>query len=413
MRVLLVILSIICVFESVLLLYANHNFVAYVCAFFESCKSVGIVQSIKKACAVVIGYLLASAKKCFQKVSFKNNNQKKIAFYPTGGLGDYIVSAKVLEEIQGYVPEVHIDVFVDKLQFGRAIYGNRDNVGLNEGILYELVKRKYALALRVEHFVHVDCFKKGVVKSWSPELLKRISYIVDNWRDLYVDIPQQCWRERIQFERCKVLGLDRWTELRMGYAFDVDSKYIQLPMLDEYKEKWNKRGYSPKSYITINYGTDIMRPNQIQLKMWNKESLEQLVHLVCQNIPNIKVIQLGSRDAKRIRGCDDYILGESIELTKWILKDSLCHIDCEGGLVHLAHQVGTKSIVIFGPTPIHMYAYKENYNLVFDGCNNCMGLYEDWAYKCFSGKEGQCVNMISPLKVFELIHRIDKSEESR
>lgn len=411
MRVLLIILLIICLVESGLLLYKNRCLVSYVYAFSESCKCVGTVQSIKKALTVVIGFILANIKNSFHKSPLKDEDRKVVAFYPTGGLGDYIVSAKVLEEIQGYVPEVYIDVFVDKLQFGKAIYGNRDNVFLNEGIQYELVKRRYALALRVEHFVHVDCFKKDVVKSWSPELQKRISYIVDNWRDLYVDIPQQCWRERIQFERCKVLGLDRWTELRMGYAFDVDSKYIQLPMLDEYKEKWNKRGYSPKSYITINYGTDIMRPNQVQLKMWNKDRFEQLVQLVRQNIPNIKVIQLGSQDAKKIRGCDDYILGESIELTKWILKDSLCHIDCEGGLVHLAHQVGTKSIVIFGPTPIHMYAYKENYNLVFDGCNNCMGLHEDWAYKCFSGKDGQCVNTISPETVFELISRISLGDK--
>lgn len=111
-------------------------------------------------------------------------------------------------------------------------------------------------------------------------------------------------------------------------------------------------------YITINFGADVMRIGQTQLKLWPKENLEKFVNIFKNAYPDYQVVQLGSADATRIKNVDIYVLGKSIELTKWILKKSSCHVDCEGGLVHLATQFGTKCIVIFGPTPVHMYGYK-------------------------------------------------------
>ena len=55
----------------------------------------------------------------------------------------------------------------------------------------------------------------------------------------------------------------------------------------------------------------------------------------------IRNVKTPTRGTPRSAGIDFYVLGESIELTKYILRDSLCHVDCEGGLVHLATQLGT------------------------------------------------------------------------
>ncbi len=90
-----------------------------------------------------------------------------------------------------------------------------------------------------------------------------------------------------------------------------------------------------------------------------------------------------------------------MEVTKWVLKKSLLHIDCEGGLVHLATQLGTKCIVLFGPTPINMYAYPQNINLVSPKCSNCMGTHKDWAFSCIKDLgHALCMYDLNPKEVF-------------
>ena len=305
-----------------------------------------------------------------------------IAFRPTGGLGDYIISAKVLEELQEYGP-CKIIVYAEKMAFGKAIYGNRSNVAVESLDKFDWECVKYDIALEIEHFVHVLNWDRARTYKLSPEIYNRLYYIEKKWDKLYVDISQQWWRERIQFERCRILGLNRWTELRMGKAFKIENQKVFIPMSEEFEKKWEKLGLKEKKYITINFGADVMRVGQTQLKLWPKCHLEKFVKIFKEAFPEYLVVQLGSADATKIENADLYVLGKSIELTKWILKKAACHIDCEGGLVHLATQFDTKCVVIFGPTPVHMYGYQNNINLYDEKCNNCMGVHADWAYKCY------------------------------
>ncbi|WP_289122179.1 glycosyltransferase family 9 protein [Megasphaera sp.] len=329
-----------------------------------------------------------------------------IAFRPTGGLGDYIISAKILEELQGYGP-CKITVYAEKMAFGKAIYAKRENVAVESLDKFDWERIKYDVALEVEHFVHILNWDRARTYKLAPEIYKRLYYIEKKWNKLYVDIPQQYWRERIQFERCRVLGLNRWTELRMGNAFKVIDQKVFIPIDFQFKKQWEELGLQQTKYITINFGADVMRIGQTQLKLWPKENLEKFVNIFKNAYPDYQVVQLGSADATRIKNVDIYVLGKSIELTKWILKKSSCHVDCEGGLVHLATQFGTKCIVIFGPTPVHMYGYKDNINICNEKCNNCMGIHEDWAYKCYRNKTGAfCMKSILPEYVLKHAEKV-------
>ena len=64
-------------------------------------------------------------------------------------------------------------------------------------------------------------------------------------------------------------------------------------------------------------------------------------------------------------------MGESLELVKYVLKGSLLHIDCDSGLVHLATQLGTKCVVLFGQTSVWYFGYEQNINIVSKVCNSC------------------------------------------
>lgn len=366
----------------------------------QMAKEKGYLPTLRHTGCVIFGMLQNVLN--YKKKSQYHDQKIHIAFCVTGGLGDYIISAKLLEELQTLC-ECQITVFCEKEKFGAAVYRSRKGVDLKPYQEFEWKRNQYDLALLIEHFVHVKNWDEKRVRTLSHKLYQSIRYICDHWETLYVDIPQQCFRERIWFERCRVLGLNRYTELRMGRAFQIADQCVKIPMQESYQKIYEKLK-PQKRYITINYGTDVMKKGAKQLKMWPKEYHEAFVKQMKQEMPEIQIVQLGAADAEKIDEVDVYLFGESLELIKWILLNSECHIDCEGGLVHLATQLGTKCIVIFGPTPLHMYGYEQNINLQSRLCSNCMGLHAEWAYRCYrTGKEAEeipiCMKDITPNKV--------------
>ena len=350
----------------------------------------------------------------FRKVFRKKNTGSKleIAFYPTGGFGDYIISAKLLEELLETV-KCNITVFVEKPEFGAAIYGNRENVRVKDFEYYELQLGDYDLALTVEHFVHVKNMDETRVKNIAPDLYRRLRYLIDNWSELYVEVDRQWYREANRFHQCKVQGLDRWTELRMGKTFEIKDKKVIIPMDMNYESEFQKLSFANKTFITMNCGTDAMRMSGTQqTKTWPDNYYDKLAALIKEKYPDIIIVQLGAADGTKLNNIDFHMMGQSIELAKWILKNSVLHIDIEGGLVHLATQLDTKCLVLFGPTPMHMYAYSQNINLNSQVCSWCMGTHEDWAYKCYRGfEEPPCMYQITPAMVMDEIEKYIDSKE--
>ena len=105
-----------------------------------------------------------------------------------------------------------------------------------------------------------------------------------------------------------------------------------------------------------------------------------------------------------------------MEDVKVVLKNAALHISSEGGIAHIATQVGTRCVVLFGPTPVHYYGYPTNINIVSPVCSECMEISPDWFTKCPRGLEkAECMSGISAEMVLDAIKHIlaDKTEEKR
>ncbi len=382
-------------------------------ALLTSAAEMWKAQGIRQVCAAAYSVAEGRIRTVFFRLrgSRHRDGSLHIAFCPTGGLGDYIISARLLEEIRTICP-MKVTVFCEKPTYGKAVYGMGEDVRVSGYENFERERWGCDLALYVEHFVHIKNADQKRLKMLSPELYRRVHLIRRHWKRLYVETGEQCYRERVQFERCRTLGLNRWTELRMGGAFQMADQKVRIPMQESYGAMWNRRGMGSKRYITVNYGTDRMRRRGRQVKLWPKTYYERLIRECRKDIPGSAFIQIGDAQAERIAGADLYLLGENLELIKWVLRGAFCHIDCEGGLVHLATQLGTKCIVVFGPTPVHMYAYPQNRNLQSGQCQNCMGLHKDWAYHCFRGEEeAACMRAVTWDMVFRELRRLVAADD--
>lgn len=362
----------------------------------EKCK--GVIFRLKRLSNFFKGYIKAGTEGFIPINEIKefNGKQISIACRLTGGLGDYIVASKFVDELNEYAI-CNIDIYCENLYFGQAVFEQRENVKVLPAPGYYGRVAKYDLSILIEHYIHVNAYNANRLANMAPKLYEKVFQLKKIWKKIYVPIEEQAYREAIHFRRCKILGYDRWTEMRMGGIFKIENKTTHIPIIDSYYQRFEELKLADKTYITLNFGADSMGKRNQQIKMWPLEYYNQFIVMFRELYPNIKIIQLGTKNTPYMKNADYYIMNESLETVKWILKNSSLHIDCEGGLVHLATQLDTKCIVIFGPTPLHMYGYTQNINLVSTKCSDCMGLITNWAFECYRGLDKPiCIYDITP-----------------
>ena len=164
-----------------------------------------------------------------------------------------------------------------------------------------------------------------------------------------------------------------------------------------------------QNIITIHDGYDVHNKYMVSgraTKQWKWEHWNKLVKDIKFKYPEHKIIQLGAVTGRPIDGVDDCLLNKTtiVEALN-ILSQSSLHIDGDSGLVHAATRFGIPSIVMWGPTPMHFYAYPQNINLTSNVCNDaCYGVKENWMDKCpINYTTPKCMDEILPEHVLERI----------
>jgi len=337
-----------------------------------------------------------------------------IAFRPTGGFGDYIISARFLDELMSYAP-CRVDVYCTSVVLGQCVYGSRPGVTVHywDSLIYNTLEgvfcprpHRYDLTITAEHFVRVHTTNQHRLTRLAPALMDAIATLQREFYNYYPNAGERNASEALHFHRCEMLGIDRYSTLRHRNIFSFSDKSTYISFDETFANCKFEFGLEGKAYVTVNYGAGNMGKMGLQTKVWPKKHFETLISMLKEHNPDLLVVQLGAKENSRLLGADCYIMGESMEIAKWILRDSQLHIDSEGGLVHLATQVSTKCVVMFGPTPAHYYGYEQNCNIVSTACSNCMGRTRGWAYECIhGGAEPICMHSIQPKMVFDVVKR--------
>jgi hypothetical protein len=153
----------------------------------------------------------------------------------------------------------------------------------------------------------------------------------------------------------------------------------------------------PQRYITIHNGYDA------NFKLLNESSTKNYPHfeyIVKQIEEKLKlpVVQLGiSKTSKSLKSSINLLDKTTFQETAYVIKNSLLHLDIESGLVHLASALGTKSLVLFGPTPKEYFGYEGNINLSLLNCNPCWWLKNGWMAGCMlPSKSHMCLVELDP-----------------
>lgn len=325
----------------------------------------------------------------------KKKEKRKILLIMKGGLGDYVVYLSFYQRLIDYVPDAEI-VVQGRTVLLDAIYGQKENTEIISQDLEIKDLDEFDCVLELSHFIKIIWYN---AMSLPEKMIKKLKIYADEYEGKY-NMHEMI--DALFIRRMIIIGRNRYAALGGGEIFRLESIKLKIEYAEYAKSIYER--YHLKHYVTFNYGSDrVKKVTDEQLKVWPKELYVEWIDKFKKEYPNLEVVQIGAEDTTKIEGADKYILGEQFEVVKYILKNAIFHLDCEGGLVHLATAIGTKCIVLFGPTPLEYYAYPQNVNLCTKICEGCMGLSENWYYECINNNKQCCMYSITPAIVMKSI----------
>ena len=325
------------------------------------------------------------------------------------GLGDQIITLSVYRQFVLALPDCVIDVWTDNDTFSKAVFLCQSNLGriiLNDGESRIRHYDSYDLFVEISFEILIKAYNFERLSTANVEFAMRVKQHVNKQIDNFVDSMYSTYSDLVLLERARKFGTNRYGLLKGFGLFDDIDDNVRVNICDSAYKKFDSERIKGR-IITFSYGANKVFEGTIrQTKMWVPEYYSRLFLLIKNSYPDTVIIQLGDEKASKIDGVDRYFLGYDLETVKCILERSVVHIDCEGGLVHLASHLGTQCIVLFGPTPVDFYGYENNINIVSPLCNGCMGMWKNYQFECLKYGQPICMGGIHPEIVFTEVKKV-------
>lgn len=335
----------------------------------------------------------------------------RISIYLGGALGDYIVYLRLVDELSA-VCDCDLDLFLDRIEFGEFIYGGRQNVTIVHDVynnLFVSSTAHYDLALHVDHGATLKHINLGAIRAKAPNFFHTACKIEEALLRNELHISDQHQRESVILRRAKFSGDSKWSLLSCGGAVDMGGMYSNILLNMRWLPVLERHALTGRRYITVNFGADKNMGGTTQTKLLPVSTLTEFIAAFKVAHPDLLVVQTGVKNSLKLDGADRYAFDCRLEETAILLKNSLLHVDCEGGLVHLASQLSTPCVVNFGPTPSYYYGYPRNENIVSPVCGECMSVTGQWSKVCPRGlQRAACMAAITPQMLLERAEKILK-----
>ena len=343
----------------------------------------------------------------------KNPNKLYIGVAMGGGFGDILIGANYIQYLREYLSplDIHIDCYSGNL-------GAAQNAFINSNIIdglyrnwYHNKARKYDFYISIiESFPNVINYNEQKIKKLSPKLWTLIEECLKEEKVVEKTIKYHPKNNSAAYIASIIQGRNRVQVNDVGNILGIKPTLKFMPNINvNEQETLKKFNLDNQKYITINRCVGELNSFWDSNKMWSLEYCNELVAMIKAEFSNYKIIQIGHSLERSpiISNIDDCLVGKTnFEEAKVIIKNSILHIDGEGGLVHLRHALkGGTSIVLFGPTSSDFYGYPENINIKTNACPHwCDWVINDWQTHCLNNNKHICMNSITPNIVFEKVN---------
>ena len=329
-----------------------------------------------------------------------------IAFYMKRGMGDCIFARKFIESfITLSSQKCSIDLYVSpetETSISLIMWDMKaiKNVFIGHS-LYVAVSRRYDISMEIGLFLQITSYNHKNLYAKDMRMAEIILELEKKITASNLDL-QRTSDYYVFIRRCELKGYNCYT----GYSYDgivpIGDWHVNIPLKEEFETVYKDLSL-PKKYITIDYAWN--EKSVLLPKFWPFTYFQELACLLKKTYPDYSLVQIGVKEAREIDAADRRLIGADMELVKYILQGASLHIDYEGGLVHIATQLGTQCVVLMGPSPCRFYSYDNNINLRAEICNGCMYIDESYT-QCYRRMEKpECMRSIKPNRVIEAIKK--------
>lgn len=337
------------------------------------------------------------AERCFFNPDL-NKNILYLSFAEGGGLGDCLMDIPFLQQIAKQSPcKIVFDVY-SRFPF---VFDGLDFISHNykySSDFKEIPLKNYDVSFQIMRFGKPFNVNYEKIKRLYPKLL---NYIEKSQEMINRGLSQFNLVDQYAF----IHGKKRFQQFDIHDIFAVKDSF-RLKTSKNAQKILSKFGLDNKKFFLINRDVDSCFAG-IHPKLWDMKNYEKLVKLLKKEFPNMPVIQVGANDRFGIiKGTDQSLIGKTdFEELEVLLKNAEYLISSEGGLNHLTHFVGGRSVVLFGPTDSKIFGYSENINIQGVGCPApCCWVVNNWSSGCLLGKNRcHCMQAITPEFIIEKI----------
>ncbi len=334
-----------------------------------------------------------------------------VAIKVGAAIGDNIFQKNFIKALAELDSSLKIDIYSPVSEsYLPWLYKDCPNVNAfiqDGGGLYSRKCLSYDFSLQIWVFVSIDHINEHKLKKEYIDFYNKVRALERKIKESDMDYNMPMFN---YFARSIKQGKNAYTVYDFDGELGINDKKTDIILEDEWELEFKKLEL-PSKYITVNYGNGItLKNSKTVAKQWPYENFEELIREFKNVYPDIGIIQLGADGAYHLHGVEWYVLGKPLELVAHVLKKSLLHVDIEGGLVHLAAQLGTKCIVLFGPTQEQFFGYEQNINIQAGACHDCYGMYRDFTRCVRDMDKPECMYSITPKIVFkEVKNYLDKT----
>ncbi len=327
-----------------------------------------------------------------------------VAVNATGGIGDCVVIARALRDLAAHSAALRFHVFCPSVENGKWVFGNLPGVeGVFDSVFYPYVRRQYDSVLVASQFLHTTDDDQRLnldrLTRLTPAFVQSIAHYMNARKERWdVFIEHQPGLDGAFAHTAVALGLNRYTFLQSLLGLAPGPLALPLACDDTIADDLSARF---ERWITINTGFDgtiFPTVSRYATKCYPPQHWRRFVQVFKEKCPDVAVIQIGAKTSISIPGVDENLVSAtSLAQAAAILKRAIFHVDNEGGLVHVAASLGTRSIVLFGPTSVKYFGYPGNVNLSSDVCGDCWWATDRWMDRCPKGyAQPKCMLELDP-----------------
>lgn len=337
------------------------------------------------------------------------DNTLVIAFRITGGIGDHVIAVRYIRDLLKICGDFEFDIFSSRpKQVEWMLSSVKRPLRCYDESRVRPKLGHYPVVIWISTFVVLD----DTPASWhglnqaNRKVTDICRRILEFRTKFHMYVEHHPHLDAAFARAALILGMDRMNVHHAISAIPYGGHRLELQTTSGTLEKFGLHGIR---YITIHTGFDPnevkrLTPGNMATKCYRRYN--EVVKILRTRIPDLCVVQIGiASSSQRLPHVTKNLLDKTtLDEGAEILRHSSLHIDNEGGMVHLAACVGTKSCVVFGPTSVKFFSYADNLNLAPPVCGDCWWSTKDWLVNCPLGDiEPRCLAERSPQTIAETV----------